>query len=98
MKELADKIEDSGMSKTEVFNCIDLNGNGSVDKEELLDGLKGLGMQVGFVGRVLSVFDRDGSGEIVLEEWLQLLGEDVEMEEVEIVGESEGVGKGKSGK
>jgi hypothetical protein len=36
---------------------------------------------VGLIGRVLAVFDRDASGEIGLEEWLSILGEDLEMEE-----------------
>jgi len=32
----------------------------------LVDGLKGLGLHVGFVGRVISVFDKDSSGTITL--------------------------------
>jgi hypothetical protein len=41
-------------------------------------------MSIGFVGKVLTVFDRDASGEIGLDEWLSILGEDLEMEEVEV--------------
>lgn len=73
-------IEDNGLTKTEVFHRIDINNNGLVDKEELLDGLKSMGVRVGLVAKVLTVFDRDASGEVSLDEWLEILGEDVEME------------------
>ena len=43
----------------------------------MVDGLKTMGMHVGFIGRVMSVFDRDSSGSISFEEWCHLLGEDV---------------------
>lgn len=43
----------------------------------MVEGLKRLGMKVGFAGRVVSVFDRDSSEEISLKEWLRVLGEDV---------------------
>lgn len=33
------------------------------------------------------MFDRDASGEIGLEEWLSILGEDLEMEDVELPSE-----------
>lgn len=39
---------------------------------------------MGLIGRVLAVFDRDASGEIGLEEWLSILGEDLEMEDVDL--------------
>jgi Ca2+-binding EF-hand superfamily protein len=76
-------IEDNGLTKAELFHRIDVNHNGLIDKGELFEGLKGLGIGVGLVGKVLAVFDRDASGEIALEEWLSILGEDLEMEEVE---------------
>jgi len=36
-----------------------------------------MGLHVGFIGKVLTVFDRDASGEVSLDEWLSILGEDV---------------------
>jgi Ca2+-binding EF-hand superfamily protein len=60
-----------------VFHRIDINHNGLIDKTELLDGLKNLGIKIGFIGKVLAVFDRDVSGEIGLDEWLSILGEDL---------------------
>ena len=50
----------------------------------MLEGLKRLGLEVGFIGRVIAVFDRDSSGEVSLEEWHRLLGEDLVMEDVPI--------------
>lgn len=35
----------------------------------MLEGLKRLGMNINFIGRVMSVFDRDSSGEVDLKEW-----------------------------
>ena len=84
MKELSIKIEDSGMTKKEVFHFIDYDKSGEVSKEEMVDGLKTMGMHVGFIGRVMSVFDRDSSGNISFEEWCHLLGEDVSVSEVPI--------------
>jgi hypothetical protein len=43
----------------------------------LVDGLKNLGLKIGFIGKVLTVFDRDASGEVGIDEWLHILGEDV---------------------
>ena len=60
-------IEDSGMSKAETFSKIDINHNGLVDKEELSDGLKGMGLEIGLIAKVLTVFDRDASGEITVD-------------------------------
>ncbi len=60
-------IEDNGLTKTELFYRIDLSGNGTIDKAELCEGLKSLGIGMGMVGKVLAVFDRDASGEIGLE-------------------------------
>lgn len=65
------------MTKTDVFHRIDINHNGLVDKEELLDGLKHMGIKIGLIAKVLTVFDRDASGEVSLDEWLNILGEDV---------------------
>ena len=65
------------MTKKEIFDFMDINKNGTIDKEELVDGLKGVGMNVAFIGKVVTVFDRDESGEIDKDEWLHLLGEDV---------------------
>ena len=76
------------MTKTQFFHFVDLNKNGSIDNEELADGLKGAGMPLIFVGKVMSVFDKDGSKEIDLDEWLHILGEDVEMEDVPLPDES----------
>lgn len=84
MKELAFKIEDSGMSRQDTFNFIDFNKNGQISKEEMLEGLKRLGMNINFIGRVMSVFDRDSSGEVDLKEWQRILGRDVKMEDVPI--------------
>lgn len=39
-----------------------------------------MGINIGLIAKVLTVFDRDASGEITLNEWLNILGEDVEME------------------
>ena len=50
------------MTKTETFNRIDINKNGLVDKEELTDGLKEIGISIGLIAKVLTVFDRDASG------------------------------------
>ena len=41
-----------------------------------------MGIKVGLIAKVLTVFDRDASGEVALDEWLEILGEDVEMEDV----------------
>jgi Ca2+-binding EF-hand superfamily protein len=79
LKELSIKIEDSGMKKKEAFDFIDFDKNGEITKEEMVEGLKGMGMHVGFVGRVVSVFDRDSSETVTLEEWCHLLGEDIEL-------------------
>jgi Ca2+-binding EF-hand superfamily protein len=81
---LSNAIEDSGHTKTEIFHKIDINHNGLIDKSELLDGLKNMGLHVGLIGKVLTVFDRDASGEVSLDEWLSILGEDVAMEEVDV--------------
>jgi Ca2+-binding EF-hand superfamily protein len=62
ISELSNVIEDSGHTKTEIFHRIDINHNGLIDKVELLDGLKGLGVHVGLIAKVLTVFDRDASG------------------------------------
>lgn len=40
---------------------MDFNKNGEISKEEMTEGLKRMGMKIGFVGRVISVFDRDSS-------------------------------------
>lgn len=39
---------------------------------------------MGLIGKVLAVFDRDASGEVGLQEWLSILGEDLEMEDVDV--------------
>jgi Ca2+-binding EF-hand superfamily protein len=62
------------MTKKQVFEFIDINKNGTLDKEELVDGLKKLGFNVVFVGRVVAVFDRDSSGDVAMDEWLHILG------------------------
>ena len=62
------------MTKKQTFDFIDFDKNGEVSKEEMADGLKQIGLHVGFIGRVMSVFDRDSSGNISLEEWCRLLG------------------------
>lgn len=54
------------MTKKQTFDFIDFDKNGEVTKEEMADGLKQLGLHVGFIGRVMSVFDRDSSGNISL--------------------------------
>jgi hypothetical protein len=36
-----------------------------------------MGIGIGLIARTLTVFDRDASGEITLDEWLNILGEDV---------------------
>ena len=72
------------MTKTETFHKIDINGNGLVDKSQLSDGLKEMGIAIGLIAKVLTVFDRDASGEITLDQWLNILGEDVEMEEIDV--------------
>lgn len=76
-----------------MFHRIDLSRNGTIDKTELFEGLKSMGVSVGLIGKVLAVFDRDASGEIALEEWLSILGEDLEMEDVEV---PDGKPKGKT--
>jgi hypothetical protein len=43
-----------------------------------------MGINIGLIAKVLTVFDRDASGEITLNEWLNILGEDVEMEDVDL--------------
>ena len=43
-----------------------------------------MGINIGLAAKVLTVFDRDASGEITIEEWLNILGEDVEMDDVDI--------------
>ena len=77
INQLSIYIEDNGLTKKELFYRIDLNQNGLIDKEELFEGLKTLGISVGFIGKVLTVFDRDASGEIGVDEWLSILGEDL---------------------
>jgi len=39
--------------------------------------LKHLGINVGLIAKVLTVFDRDASGEVSVDEWLNILGEDL---------------------
>ncbi len=67
IEQLSNAIEDQGLTKTDVFHRIDINHNGLVDKEELLDGLKNMGINIGLIAKVLVVFDRDASGEISLD-------------------------------
>ena len=55
------------MTKKDTFNFLDFNKNGEISKEEMFEGLKRMGLKVGFIGRVMSVFDRDSSGEVSLE-------------------------------
>lgn len=64
------------MKNTEAFNFIDVNGSGDIDDQELFEGLKSLGLDIGLVGNILSLFDRNDSKKIDLEEWLRILGED----------------------
>lgn len=47
------------MTKKEAFKSIDINGDGSLTKEELTEGLKRFGFKIVFIGRILSVFDRN---------------------------------------
>ena len=84
MKELSIKIQDSGMTKKDTFNFLDFNKNGDISKEEMCEGLKRMGLNIRFIGRVMSVFDRDSSGEVSLEEWLRILGQDFQAEDVPI--------------
>ncbi len=49
------------MTKTEAFKSIDINGDGTLTKEELTEGLKRFGLNIVFIGRVLTVFDRNCS-------------------------------------
>lgn len=74
INQLSIAIEDSGLTKAEVFQRIDINHNGLVDKEELVEGLKHLGINVGLIAKVLTVFDRDASGQVSLDQWLNILG------------------------
>jgi Ca2+-binding EF-hand superfamily protein len=49
------------MTKKQAFKSMDINGDGTLTKEELAEGLKKLGFHITDVGRILSVFDRDVS-------------------------------------
>jgi len=62
INQLSIAIEDSGLTKAETFNRIDINHNGLMDKQELHDGLKSMGINIGLIAKVLTVFDRDASG------------------------------------
>ncbi len=63
---------------------MDLNGNGLLDRNQLVEGLKSMGIHVGIIGNLLILFDRDTSGQIDIKEWQSILGEDVDMEEVDL--------------
>jgi hypothetical protein len=56
---------------------MDINGNGTLDKEEMTLGLTKLGLNIVLIGKVLSVFDRDCTGDVSLLEWFTVLGQDV---------------------
>lgn len=43
-----------------------------------------MGINIGLIAKVLTVFDRDASGEVSLDQWLNILGEDVEMEQIQM--------------
>jgi hypothetical protein len=43
------------MKKKQVFHYIDFNKSGDVDKREIIEGLKSLGVGVGLIGRFLCV-------------------------------------------
>lgn len=49
------------MTKTEAFHAMDINHDGMLNKEQLAEGLKKFGFNILFIGRVLSVFDRNKS-------------------------------------
>jgi Ca2+-binding EF-hand superfamily protein len=49
------------MTKTEAFWSMDINGDGTLTKEELTEGLKKFGFKIVFIGRILTVFDRNCS-------------------------------------
>ena len=40
---------------------MDINGDGTLNKEELTEGMKKFGFNIVFIGRVLTVFDRNCS-------------------------------------
>jgi Ca2+-binding EF-hand superfamily protein len=44
---LSDKIEDKKMTNKDAFNLFDINKNGTLDKQELLDGLNTFGIHMG---------------------------------------------------
>ncbi len=49
------------MTNKQAFKAMDINGDGTLTKDELSEGLKKLGFHITDVGRILSVFDRDVS-------------------------------------
>jgi Ca2+-binding EF-hand superfamily protein len=84
IKQLSEKIEDSGKTKKQVFISMDKNGDKAINRNELVLGLKGLGLHVAVVSNLLKVFDKDNSDKIELNEFLLVLGEDIELSDVEI--------------
>lgn len=64
------------MTKKQAYHSIDFNHEGGIDQQELLLGLKSLGIDIGLIGNVLAVFDADNTKSISLEEWLKVLGAD----------------------
>lgn len=87
IQQLSEKIEDSGLKKKEVFMAMDKSGDGKIDRNELVLGLKSFGLHVALVNNLLKVFDKDGTNSIDMNEFLKILGEDVDISDVDMPNE-----------
>lgn len=63
---------------------MDKSGDGTINRNELVLGLKSLGVHVALATNLLKVFDKDGSDSISEAEFLKIVGEDVDMSDVEM--------------
>lgn len=66
-----------------MFMNMDKSGDGVINRNELVLGLKGLGVHVAQATNLLRMFDRDNTNSISMEEFCRVLGEDVEFSDVE---------------
>lgn len=74
IKELSYKIEESGLTKKQTFMNMDKSGDGAINRNELVLGLKSLGVHVALATNLLKVLDKDNTNSISLEEFCRVLG------------------------
>ena len=66
---------------------MDKNGDGKINRNELVLGLKNFGLHVALVNNLLKVFDSDNSNSIEMNEFLKIMGEDIDISDVEMPAE-----------